>query len=298
MARIAYVGSRGVHGLRGQQLNSAWYDPNNTLADGRPRGGTDARRIFAPAFGSISTFSWDGNNHYHSLQTSLNKRFSQGFTLQMNYTFAKALDNYNDAPIPVVYFEPRPEFLFGDRMNWGSSEFDRRHRVVVSYVWEIPRLEAENAVARFLLNGWQATGVFQAQSGPPLTVVSGRDNSFTGVGDDRAILTGEAQERPAGADKQRQFFNTGAFGVNPFGTFGTVGKGTLTGPALTTWNLGAFKSWGVREGMTFQFRAEFFNMLNSVNLYRPEMRVSNGSFGRITAAEDPRIMQFGLKLLF
>jgi hypothetical protein len=215
----------------------------------------------------------------------------------MNYTWSKSLDNAGSV-IPTTYFEPRPEYLFGDRMNWGPAATDRRHRVVVSYVWDLPTVDSNSFFARALVNGWQATGIFQSQTGPPLTIESGRDNSFTDIGNDRAVLTGESVERPESADKQRMFFNTGAFGINPIGTFGTVGRGTITGPSLTSWNVGLFKRWSISERTSVQFRAEFFNMLNNVNLYTPQTNVASGSFGRITSAEDPRIMQFGLKLLF
>src|SRR5260370_39976433 len=122
----------------------------------------------------------------------------------------------------------------------GLSDFDHRHRIVSSYVWEIPLGRRMRGAGGMLLGGWQLTGVQQYQTGSPMTVVSGKDNSLTSLGRDRAITTGADPGQPGG-DPLLQWFNRAAFAANPTGTFGTLGKGTLRGPSMFSWDMSAFK---------------------------------------------------------
>jgi hypothetical protein len=189
----------------------------------------------------------------------------------------------------------------GDLSVYGPSDFDHRHRFVASWVWNIPNAPVSNPFAKHVVNGWQWSGTGQYQSGAPFTVRSGVDNSRTALGQDRAKLTGATQDAPAGADK-RIWFNPAAFAVNDVGTFGDVGRNTLYGPQLYSFDMGAFKNFRVTERVGIQFRAEFFNIFNQVNFNNPNNTVSGGGFGQITslnsASGDPRIIQFGLKVAF
>jgi hypothetical protein len=114
-----------------------------------------------------------------------------------------------------------------DHMIYGLSDFDHKHRIVTSYVWELPFAKRMKGVGAMVLDGWQLTGVQQYQTGSPMTVVSGKDNSRTSLGRDRAISAGADPGRPSGVDPILQWFNRAAFATNPAGTFGTLGKGTL-----------------------------------------------------------------------
>jgi hypothetical protein len=179
-------------------------------------------------------------------------------------------------------------------------DIDRRHRFTMSWVWDLPTTHSANGFARQLLNGWQWSGIGRYQSGAPLTIESGRDNSLDGLGDDRAQLTGEPIAPPAGSDK-RVIFNRDAFARNDVGTFGTLGQGILTGPHIYSFDMGIFKRFAISERVNLQFRSEFFNIFNQVNFADPNTSFG-GSFGTVTSTQgfagDPRILQFGLKLTF
>jgi len=197
-------------------------------------------------------------------------------------------------------------------MIYGPSDFDHKHRIVTSYVWEIPLGNHMKGVGRKVLGGWQLTGVQQYQTGSPMTVVNGQDNSLTSLGRDRAILTGVDQSRPAGFDPVLQWFNRAAFAVNPTGTFGTLGKGTLRGPGMFSCDMGVFKRIPLKgDRVNLQFRAEFFNIFNHPMFNNPSTSLSDGNYGRITqtlanagstqgdiTSGGPRIIQFALKLTF
>lgn len=297
VARAAYVGSASNYGRDGFPLNAARYIPGND-ANGNPLSttrNTDARRIVAPEIGNVTWYTEDRRSNYHSMQLTLIKRFSQGFTFRGAYTWSKALGTYNKDVVPW--------FLEGGApYRRGPLDIDRRQRFVTSWVWELPTVNSDNGFIKHAVNGWQWTGIGQFQTGSPLNIESGRDIGLSGINDDKAALTGESLDAPAGADK-RVFFNKGAFSRDYApGTFGAAGVGILTGPHLFTFDMGIFKRFQITERVSLQFRSEFFNIFNQTNFNNPNTNVSSGGFGNITSthsfAGDPRILQFGLKLFF
>ena len=173
----------------------------------------------------------------------------------------------------------------------------RRHRFVTSWVYDIPG-PTEGALSH-VIGGWQVTGIYQWQSGQPYTITSGVDNAGWGLGDNRAIRTGQAARsarraptRPSGSTRPR-------LPSTRTGRSATPCRGEFFGPNRSTVDLGLFKRFSFSDDVNLQFRAEFFNLFNTVNFNNPNTTVNTAAtFGRITAAQDPRIMQFGLKFLF
>ncbi len=288
VARAAYVGSASNYGRQNFQLNAAVYEPGATT------GTTDARRLFAPEIGNVNYYTEDRRSNYHSLQLTMLKRFAQGFTFRGAYTWAKSLGTYNGIVQP--WYLPG-----GDEYRYGPLDVDHRQRFVMSWVWDLPTVPNANGFVKTVINGWQLSGLTEYQTGSPLTIESGRDNSLTGYNNDRAVLTGESLDAPAGSDV-RVWFNRNAFARNEIGTFGTTGVGILTGPSLYSWNMGLFKNFHITERINVQFRSEYFNLFNQVNFANPNTNASSGGFGNITSTHgfsgDPRIIQFGLKVLF
>jgi hypothetical protein len=154
-----------------------------------------------------------------------------------------------------------------------------------------------------LLRGWQTNGVWTFQTGRPFTVtlLPGVDNSNTGIPSiqfgvvDRPNLVGDPNLSNQSAD---HWFNTGAFAISPYGTFGNAGRNILTGPGFSSVDISAIKNTPLREGLMLQFRAEFFNLLDHPNFNLPDGFVGSPSFGRVLSAGAPRRVQFGLKFLF
>jgi hypothetical protein len=139
------------------------------------------------------------------------------------------------------------------------------------------------------------------QSGFPFSVRSGVDNSFTGINNDYADYKGPDSPRLhdlSHAQEVQRFFNTSVFNVNAVGTFGNVGKNILRGPSFFNTDLGLIKNTQVTERTRVQFRAEFFDVFNTVHFGLPGSVVGQPTFGKITAAGDPRILQMTLKFLF
>ncbi|MGH9632524.1 MAG: hypothetical protein ACRD7E_29820 [Bryobacteraceae bacterium] len=204
---------------------------------------------------------------------------------------------------PVPFDDPR----FGP-FNTGPSDFDHSHRMVLSYVWDLPSLRSSMPLVRWVFGDWQTTGVYQVQTGAPLTIEAGRDQSQTALGGDRAVFLGAPDEMGTGSRGPggcrpgeapcMEFLDPSKFALPAVGEFGTVGKGAFRGPSLSTWNMGFFKNFPIREAVRLQLRWEFFNIFNRTNFDSPTTSVSSGGFGGIRSAGDPRISQVALKLTF
>ena len=173
------------------------------------------------------------------------------------------------------------------------------HVFKFSNIYQLPNANVTGAAAKFL-HGWSVNSIVFWRSGFPMTVSSGRDNAFAAVGSNRADFLGGNAELSGQSHAQQiqQFFNTSLFVANAIGTFGNSGRNILRGPRMFNADFSVLKDTALAEQVNLQFRAEFFNIFNNVNFNNPNTNASSSQFGRITSARDPRILQFGLKLLF
>jgi hypothetical protein len=237
----------------------------------------------------------NGSSNFNSLQVTLDKRFSRGVTFQANYTWAKSIDFGSGGGTQWPSFTP-----FYHAYDRGLSDFHHEHRFVTSGLWELPRLAGMSAPVKWILGGWQMSGAMTLQSGAPFSVNTGRENSLVGYGN-RADLVGDPS-RSARADPNRdpvwEWFNTRAFAHNGPGTYGTSGRNIVFGPGLANVDMSVAKYFTFTERLQLQFRSEFFNLFNRANFNDPSNSITSATYGAITSAMDPRILQFGLKLMF
>lgn len=293
LLRIAYVGSKGTHLLTGTQINAGVYGPGATTSN------LNARRPYQP----LGTITYDTNSawsRYNSLQVTVQRRLLHGFSVLANYTWGKSIDIVSGAMGNTDTSGPDPS---NPLKNKGVSDYDIRHRFVVSGLWELPTLRGKNPVVKGILGGWQANYIFSGRSGLSDTVLSGSDNALSGVGGQFAdVVPGQLPYLSKGRTKSERiakWFNTAAFTANAAGTVGNGSRNTIRLPASTlNLNFSVFKKFPVYKSTSLQFRAEAFNLLNHANLNGPNMTVNSANFGRITTASDPRIMQLALRLAF
>lgn len=282
---VAYVGSSASHLFMTNELNPAIFGaPGRTL---------DERRRLFPTFASITNQSSDASSTYHALQLTVNKRLSHGFTLQSNYTWSKLLDTASGDGDG----SPNPFDVEGNR---GPSDFDIAHRFVASYIWQLPELSSRSALVRRVFGGWETNGILTLESGAPFSVLSGRDNSQSGVNRDRADQVGDPKldpDRPR-AELIAEYFNKAAFRTNAPGTFGNSGRNILRGPGFASVDFGVIKNVRLGYGHRLQFRTEVFNLFNRVNLGMPVNNVSAPNYGQIISAGSPRVIQLALKYAF
>jgi hypothetical protein len=321
LGTIGYVGAQSRHQTETAELNPAVYYPGSTLS-------TDQRRTFnglpigtAPTtanartlYGSIGQGTQDLNSNYNSLQLTAQRRMHQ-LTILANYTFSKALDDVpngqGNAGVAAQSLSSLPiTNPLRHKFDYGRSDFDRAHIATISYVWDLPTLGNQNMFVREAAGGWQMTGIIRRQSGQGFTTTAGSDRSQTGLGTDRAMLIPGTSPYGGAACVAgsicTNYLNPAAFVTSftatsfPLGTYGNTGKNAFNGPGYMDWDVGALKNFALmpEDRLRLQFHAEFFNVLNHTNLSNPTSAANSANFGKILGAQDPRIGQLALKLIF
>ena len=295
LARAAYAGNKGTHlstAVDGgaNEANPALYIPGNSTEDN-----TQDRRA-NPEFGAVGLYSSLYNSNYNALQLGLENRISQNLSVLANYAWSKMIDNFG--PFGGENTDP-----FNPRLDRSPSNDDVTQVFHLSGMWETPKLGV-NGVAAGFLNGWELTSIITWRSGFPFQIYAGSDNSFSGLGLDRADFIGtslsQARLNPNRSHGQliQQYFNPAVFATNTVGTFGSSGRNILRGPGLFDTDFGLVKNVHLTERAAVQFRAEFFNFFNNVNFGQPDNSVADSTIGQIFSAGNPRILQFALKVSF
>jgi hypothetical protein len=292
VVQVGYFGKLGRKLLMGLPSNPGIFLPGATLAN------LDSRRLLQPGFGNNTVLSSEANSSYNSLQVQVQKRFSHHFELAGSYTFSRSLDQAS--AIAIGGAVPN---VFNLHTQWGLSDFYAKHIGTIQGVWELPLLKAAHPAARAVAGGWQVSGSFGFRSGTTVNVVTGADNALSGTPNQRPNVNGNpvlSTDRDKGA-KILAWFDRTVFSAPPAGTYGNVGRNALLGPSSAITNFALFKNIPInlREGMRLQFRSEFFNLFNAVNLGNPNASLSAGAqMGRITSADAARVIQFALKFRF
>jgi hypothetical protein len=304
---VAYVGNKGTKLTGFRNLNQRAVITN---ADGSQVAGA---RLY-PAFGDIQWMENRVSSTYKSLQARLEKRWSKGLTGMVSYTWGQAMAGAPDhistsgggAGYDTGVFR-EPQDANNLQAEWGPAEFDVTHRLVASYVWELPfgadRHFGKNwqGPLNFVLGGWQVTGIHVVQSGLPLTA--------TLAGSTMLNIGGERRQRPnlvgnpvlpASERTLTRWFNTDAFTVpNPAPqAFGNAGVGIMRGPGLANFDFTLAKNFPITDRRYVQFRTELFNAFNHPNFGPPNLMRDSSGFGQILTAGNARIVQFGLKVYF
>lgn len=306
--RLAYVGSKSLHQINPTDINPIYNQGPNV-----------GKRVYYSATNvqnytnQIATTDTGGSASYHSMQASLQQRVSTGLTATLNYTWSKAIDNNvfgaqgttavvagSSYVLPI--YEPNYK-----RLDHGVSDYDHRNVLTLSYVWILPKFKGGNAIERYIVNGWQTNGIYALRSGNPLTV-TGANVDGTALNRDRAIWNGQ---NPYGGTacaaitaSCKNYLNPAVFSTNPAYTvnvplsYGNIVKGSFVGPRYQSWDVGLMRNLPIHEQTLLQFRAEYFNILNHTNFADPQVGQTSSTFGQIRTANDPRIAQLSLKLLF
>ncbi len=291
IARIGYVGTQGRNLQYFEEQNPAIYGPGATVSN------TNARRHLAPNFASLIQMTNGGVSNYNSFQATLEKRFSRQLAFVANYTFSKSLDNQS-VDSQFTLSNPNP---FDKNFNYGLSDFDTPHNFSLWTLWDLPRLTNSSRFVRAIAGGWEMTGIWTWRSGTPFSVTSGQDRSLSGVGQDRADLAGDPNLSAGRAHDEliSRYFNTTAFSLNAPGTFGTAPRNLLRNPRYFNVDCSLQKSVAMTERARLQIRGDFFNLFNNVHFNQPGANFSSTStFGKITSAGEPRIVQLALKVIF
>jgi hypothetical protein len=262
-----------------------------------------AQRSPFPEFGRIQLVDNGGYGSYNSLAAKLTKRYSNGLTYMFGYTWSKSMDTGSAIRThdgDTLF----PQNSYCRNCEYGLSSFNAGHRFVSSTLYDLPigkgrSVNIDNRLLNAIAGGWQAGAILTAQSGFPITAsIGGLDQSKTGGGFDRPVATGVSPylDNP----NTGRFFNLAAFAVATEGTFGNVGRNTLIGPRIFSFDASLHKDFRFTEGKFLQFRWEAFNALNHPNWSNPNTNANDKTnFGTITGTRNNmRQMQFALKFVF
>jgi hypothetical protein len=341
---VGYVGTHTVHlretrdNLEAQEaspadpidISSPFCNPSpcvittNTFANAIAR----SRAQGINGYSGFQLFADDAYSHYNSLQTTVSRRWGAGY-FQAAYTFSRSLDatSTGNTAFNTAF---NNETTLAD--SYGPSDFDRTHRLVVSYRYELPFFKDATGVQRALLADWAVSGITIAQSGLPFSVTdSGAGTAFIGAGFTPATLTGSLASGSTlssalssgsiGSRVTNGYLNPSAFTPaallypticdpvnNPnFCTtgFGNLARNSFRGPAQQNWDFSLIKNFKLTERQSLRFTTDFFNMWNHANFGNPTVTdvetisAANSPFGKITSmVGTPRLIQFSLRYAF
>ncbi len=300
---VAYVGRRGLHLQQERDINQLL--PGTIQAN--PGINPDFLRPYK-GFAVIRQTDNVASSIYHGLQLNWTRRFTQGSSFGVAYTLSKTDDNGSAQRDILPNAQDRSAM-------WGPADFDTRHILLFSYIYELPFLRNQHNVAGKLLGGWQISGVTQFQTGTPASVGTGDD--FAGVGS-LGSMSGLGQAWVAngdpsivhnfaagGAADPALWFNTknadgSAIFTRPAaGTFNNQRvRNLIFGPGFQNWNLGLFKRFMITEKTGFQFRTEAYNFVNHPNWGGPNRTPTSQAFGKVTSKSSERNLQLSLRFFF
>jgi hypothetical protein len=258
------------------------------------------RNLYAllPGVSSVQEMFTAGTADYHSLQTSLEHRFHNGFNLISNYTWGHLIDDHQcrGGCKSGSTAGPFPLMSTNRRLDRGNSDIDLRQRWAMMVSYAPSFASGAKGVTRALANGWQINAVAAMQSGQTFTVQNSGARANTGNGDRPNVVSNPYN----GPQTPNKWFDTSAFVAQPLYTFGNLGRNTMFGPPMKNVDFSAFKDFRLKEHTELQFRAEFFNVLNHPNFGQPATSLGASNFGVISSTGNylPRNIQLALKLLF
>jgi hypothetical protein len=322
---FGYTGNRSYHQIRQNQANPPVLTPVQaaTVIAGGSIPSAQARRL-NPNWNARTLIESGAKSEYHAGYVKFDKRLSSGLQFGANYTFSGTYSDNDEslAVTAITLSSPQvPQDFFNFRNEWSRSVFDRPHRFVVHYVYEVPWFTsgwASQTLAK-IFSGWQISGFTEFQSGQPFTIRTGVDSVGTTAGGTNP--PGRPNFNPGGIitkDRDTDDLRTFTIPINGTGIVtaplganglplansmaggGNLGRNTFRGPSFHNWNASLMKRITLKENWQVQLRSDFTNLWNHNNFQNPEARMSSPSFGANTATPltDARLILFSAKLKF
>lgn len=284
LADIAYVGTQGRNLLRTIDLNRTNAGAVSPTNAARPYRG----------WGNIQWRETTASSSYNSLQVAISRRFQDGLQLNVNYTLSKAVSDSSSDRNAADF----PQYQGNLAAERAVTAYDRPHIFGVQYIWELPfARDRSNRMRYNLAGGWQISGSTRLATGIPLTITTAVNtaNSFGAGATLRPDLVGDPDDAPGTVE---QFFNTAAFAQPAANRFGNAPRSVIRLPYQSVTDLGIFKNFAIRSRVGAQFRVEMFNVFNRTNFTNAGTILGNPTFGRLTTAAEPRLIQLGFRVTF
>ncbi len=318
---VAYIGSESHH----LQRNGEW-NPiapiNGVFPAAADANACRAKTVVVgcrinPNFASLTVARFDANANYNALQIALKRRGSSGLQYQVFYTYSKSIDTKSTLAGGESRQEPNTvmDFLNPGR-DRGRSSFDARHNFVPTITYPLPFRFQQKALG-VILGGWTLNGIGTFRSGEPFTGRVGRNQSNNGdrwFPDRPNLNPGFSNNPTSGVSKgclgvaagtplgtPDLWYDPCAFSRPAPGTYGNLGRNTITGPDFMNVDFSADKVFKPNDRINVQLRAEIFNLLDQAHFYAPGFNVFSGSAGhisRLVSSPGGRLTQLGLKVTF
>jgi hypothetical protein len=285
---VQYVGSNTSH------LDRSFF--NNTPQPGP--GDVDARRP-SQKFRSRRIIQNDLIADYDAISIILRKHMTHGLQADASYTWSRTRDMSTHSNGGGQTMDN-----YDIERDYGPANWDIPHRFVASYIYDLPFLKnSSRPVMKYVVAGWQVSGVTTIQSGSPVNVTISKDQANIGItGQQRPDLVGPVPSldcQPNTTTRELiNCFDASAFALPAQFTFGNAPRNVLRGPKFVTTDVAMMKNVPIGGTVQFQIRAEIFNVFNTVNYNNPNAVFGSASFGRISSAQNMRQMQLGGKLMF
>jgi hypothetical protein len=318
---VAYVGALGRDLIENSNLNAT---PLGTNWQPSSLDSTNGNKVLPSQFlrpyvgyGNITYYWYGANSNYHSLQTSVRRRYKNNFTYGVIWTYSKAMD-YADTETTSA--TTTISSLINPKVwNYGEAGFDHTHIFRVYWVYNVPHASrlVNDKFVRAVFDNWQVSGIYTAQSGAPLglTYSFSPTQDITGSTDSgRVLIVGNPQQTNHAT---LEAFNVNAIAPPPvaacevpnpsFSCWGNAGKDVFRGPGINNWDTSLFKNMPFLEGrLRGQFRVEAYNLFNHTQFtsvgtgatFSASVGQTSGTFGTYTAAANGRQLQLALRIMF
>jgi len=301
LATVSYVGTSSHHLLVLEEANPA--NPALCLSLGPACGPFNeqaARTTFGPAFASVELQRTIANANYNAFEATLNHR-AHGLDLLASYTYSKSIDQSAGLPEPVNPVDPS--------LSRGLSAFDLRHNFVASFHYEVPKLKSADHLLQQVEGGWAVAGIARFTTGLPVTLLNNNDTSLLGTipnginnnGVDTPQWSGDSLSINTNPRNGAAVFDASQFSLPALGAMGNARRRFFSGPGMENLDATVSREFSLREGRSFEFRAEAFNAFNHAQFFGPatvEGNISSGTFGQAVSAMPPRLMQVAMRLRF
>ena len=278
-------------GSKGTNLSSFLSSNDPTPGPGDP----NPRRPW-PQAGAFSELKTIGSSRYHGLTAKAEQRLARGLTYIASYAYQKNID------LSSEFGGSSPQNNRNIKADLAPSGFDQTHVFNTGYSYMLPGSNLRSP-AKWLIGGWQTTGIWTLETGRPFNITLPFDNANVGARGNfqRPNLVGNPYPDgwtktygPAGL-----YFNPAAFAAAPAFQFGNLGRNVLRGPGFKNFDIGMFKNFNFTERIRLQYRAEFFNLFNTPQFQIPNRLVGTPQFGSITdVVNTARQIQLALKFRF
>jgi outer membrane receptor protein involved in Fe transport len=308
------INAAGASGASCTDLTKAcgYANSSSTINNRRPLNSMYGASAASPIYSNVWIIRSNQNSNYNGVQVTVEQRLTHHVSAHGYYSWSKTLQSNNldsTSGLNGTFVDSNyPQLEYRQR-----SDQDRRHMMTMSFVWKPDYFDHFNRVVRTALNGWTISGIWTANSGQPFTVTTGNDNYFSGNGNNRpSIIPGmkpHTLNPSSRADAMKQWFDTSVYcrpgvdagcpGLGPLGLLGNERPAQLDVPGYKNVDASLFREFSIYERVKFQFRGEFTNVFNLVNLGTPSAAMNSSTYGQVTGSGgSQRITQIGGRILF